>query len=162
MSIAMPETTSGPTAATRIGGTAALSIVLFAGGFDRVHYALVMASAAAATNRKVTLFFTGRALRALVHEREPGVLGWHDLDPADDGSTPVARDRYFATHGLATFEELLEACVAMGVMMMACEMGLRALGLPPGVPLRPDVPVATGGVVTFLNEAPGGGAMLFV
>ena len=80
--------------------TSALSIVLFAGGFDRVHYALVMASAAAATNRKVTLFFTGRALRALVHESEPGVMGWHDLDPADDGSSPVARDRYFAAVGI--------------------------------------------------------------
>lgn len=43
-----------------------LSIVLFAGGFDRVHYALVMASAAAATNRKVTLFFTGRALNTQI------------------------------------------------------------------------------------------------
>ncbi|BAI71009.1 hypothetical protein AZL_003710 [Azospirillum sp. B510] len=151
-----------PNSATGAGGTTALSIVLFAGGFDRVHYALVMASAAAATNRKVTLFFTGRALRALVREEEPGVLGWHDLDPADDGSSPVARDRYFATHGLATFEELLEACVALGVTVMACEMGLRALGLPSGVPLRADVPVTSGGVVTFLNEAPGGGAMLFV
>jgi peroxiredoxin family protein len=145
-----------------VESTSALSVVLFAGGFDRVHYALVTASAAAATNRKVTLFFTGRALRALVHESEPGVLGWHDLDPADDGSSPVARDRYFATHGLATFEELLEACVAMGVTVMACEMGLRALGLPPGVQLRADVPVATGGVVTFLNDAPKGGAMLFI
>ncbi|MBP2309314.1 peroxiredoxin family protein [Azospirillum melinis] len=166
MSTALPETmpnpVPNPVSGAGASGTSALSIVLFAGGFDRVHYALVMASAAAATNRKVTLFFTGRALRALVHETEPGVLGWHDLDPADDGSTPVARDRYFAAHGLATFEELLEACVAMGVTVMACEMGLRALGLPPGVCLRADVPVATGGVVTFLNEAPGGGAMLFV
>jgi len=139
-----------------------LAIVLFAGGFDRVHYALVMASAAAATNRPVTLFFTGRALRALVRENEPGVMGWHDLDPADDGSSPVARDRCFAAHGVATFEELLEACVALGVTVMACEMGLRALGLPNGVPLRDDVPVKSGGVVTFLNEAPKGAAMLFV
>ncbi len=139
-----------------------LAIVLFAGGFDRVHYALVMASAAAATNRPVTLFFTGRALRVLVEETEPGVKGWHDLDPADDGSSPVARDRFFATHGVAGFEELLEACVALGVTVMACEMGLRALGLPAGVRLRDDVPVTSGGVVTFLNEAPKGAAMLFV
>ncbi|MGQ9364829.1 DsrE family protein [Azospirillum sp. ST 5-10] len=144
-------------------GPDSLSIVVFSGGFDRVHYALVMASAAAATNRRVTLFFTGRALRALVHEHEPGVLGWHDLDAADDGSRPLERDRYFAKQGLATFEELLGACVALGVTVMACEMGLKALGLPAErARLRDDVPVQRGGVVTFLNEVTPGGATLFV
>src|SRR5690242_16641401 len=113
-------------------GPDSLSIVVFAGGFDRVHYALVMASAAAATNRKVTLFFTGRALNALLDSPEPG---WHRLDPADDGSAPAARDAYFAGNGLATFEELLGACVALGCTVMACEMGLKALGLPTGVGL---------------------------
>lgn len=139
-----------------------LAIVVFAGGFDRVHYALVMASAAAATNRPVTLFFTGRALLALRRADEAGAPGWHGLDPADDGSAPAERDRFFTGNGLAGFDELLSACVALGVTVMACEMGIRALGLPSGAPLRPDVPVTAGGVVTFLNDAPKGGAMLFV
>ncbi|MBK3778315.1 DsrE family protein [Azospirillum sp. YIM DDC1] len=139
-----------------------LSIVLFAGGFDRVHYALVMASAAAATNRKVTLFFTGRALNTLLAEDADGAPGWHRLDPADDGRRPAERDAAFTADGLAGFEELLEACVMLKVTVMACEMGLRALGLPVGAPLRPDVPVKTGGVVTFLNDAPKTGAILFV
>ncbi|MBK3801415.1 hypothetical protein GAY33_19720 [Azospirillum brasilense] len=143
-------------------GPESLSIVLFAGGFDRVHYALVMASAAAATNRKVTLFFTGRALNTLLAGDTDGVPGWHRLDPADDGSRPAERDAAFTANGLAGFEELLEACVMLKVTVMACEMGLRALGLPTGVPLRPDVPVKTGGVVTFLNDAPKTGAILFV
>ena len=143
-------------------GPETLAIAVFAGGFDRVHYALVMASAAAATNRKVTLFFTGRALRCLVQENEPGLFGWHDLDAADDGSSPAERDRWFAANGLATFEELLGACVALGVTIMACEMGLKALALPAGSRLRADVPVKPGGVVTFLNEAPRSGAILFV
>lgn len=143
-------------------GPESLSIVLFAGGFDRVHYALVMASAAAATNRKVTLFFTGRALNTLLAEDADGAPGWHRLDPADDGSRPAERDAAFTANGLAGFEELLEACVMLKVTVMACEMGLRALGLPTGVPLRPDVPVKTGGVVTFLNDAPKTGAILFV
>lgn len=143
-------------------GPDSLSIVVFSGGYDRVHYALVMASAAAATNRRVTLFFTGRALRALVEEREPGVLGWHDLDAADDGSSPVERDRWFAKQGIATFGELLEACVALGVTIMACEMGIKALGLPPGVGLRGDVPVTRSGVVTFLADASPTGASFFL
>ena len=143
-------------------GPESLSIVLFAGGFDRVHYALVMASAAAATNRKVTLFFTGRALRALLDGTGPEAPGWHGLDAADDGSAPAERDGWFTANGVAGFEELLGACVMLNVTVMACEMGLRALGLPPGVALRPDVPVKTGGVVTFLNDAPKTGAIVFV
>lgn len=134
---------------------AGLSIVVFSGGFDRVHYALVMAGAAAAVNRRTTLFFTGRALRALVLEEEPGVRGWHDLDAADDGSRPAERDRFFGAHGMATFEELLESCVLLKVRFMACEMGLRALGLPASAKLRPDAPVETGGVVGFLAASEG-------
>lgn len=156
-------------AAAEKQGPDALAIVLFAGGFDRVHYALVMASAAAATNRKVTLFFTGRALLALLADGggdaaeagASGKPGWHGLDPADDGRSPAARDAWFTANGLAGFEELLEACVALGVTVMVCEMGLRALGLPAErTALRADVPVKTGGVVTFLNEAPKAGALL--
>ena len=42
-----------------------LSIVVYSGKFDEVHYALVMASAAAAVGRPVTLFFTMDACIAL-------------------------------------------------------------------------------------------------
>jgi intracellular sulfur oxidation DsrE/DsrF family protein len=56
---------------------------------------------------------------------------------------------------------LLEACVALGVTVMVCEMGVRALGMDPDG-LRPDIPVAKGGVVTFLADASRTGAMLFV
>jgi peroxiredoxin family protein len=133
-----------------------LSLVVFAGGFDRVHYALVMASAAAATNRKTTLFFTGRAVLAL-----KGNDGWRELDPADDGSSPQERNAHFGCNGLAEFEELLESCVALGVTIMVCEMALKAIGLDASA-LRSDVPVVSGGVVTFLNDAPAGGRMLFI
>jgi peroxiredoxin family protein len=139
-----------------MSGPDQLSITVFSGGFDRVHYALVMASAAVAANRKATLFFTGRALRALARDD-----GWRQLDPADDGSSPTERDDYFAGNGLATFDELLEACVALGVTVMVCEMGLKALGLDAGA-LRADVPVQPGGVVTFLNDASPTGGMLFI
>jgi peroxiredoxin family protein len=133
-----------------------LSLVVFAGGFDRVHYALVMASAAAATNRKTMLFFTGRAVLAL-----KAGDGWRELDPADDGSSPEERNVHFGRSGLAEFEELLEACVALGVTVMVCEMALKAIGLEASA-LRSDVPVVSGGVVTFLNDAPADGRMLFV
>lgn len=144
-----------------MAGPDKLSLVVFSGGFERVHYALVMASAALASNRRVTLFFTGRALLALAGSDAAGRPGWHRLDPAEDGSPPAVRDAVFAERGVAGFEELLEACVALGATVMVCEMGLRAVGLDPA-DLRPDVPVVAGGVVTFLNDIPAGGTTLFV
>jgi peroxiredoxin family protein len=136
-----------------------LGLVVFSGGFDRVHYALVMASAAAATNREATLFFTGRAVAALAAPDDAGRPGWHRLDPADDGASPAERDAGFAARGIGGFEELLEACVALGVRIVVCEMALRAAGME-DAKLREDVPMVRAGVVTLLNETPG--RLLFV
>lgn len=121
-----------------------LSIIVHSGDYDRVHYALVMASAAAATGKPVTLFFTMEGTRALTP-------GWADAD----------KERSYAAKGIGTFEELLTACVELEVSFMVCEMGRRAVNLTPGE-LRTDVPVAEGGAVTFLNDASRDGAMLFV
>ena len=132
---------------TRFDG---LSLVVFSGGFDRVHYALSMAAAAAATGRPVSLLVSGRAVRALLPE------GWRDLDPADDGSAPAERDRLFAARGIATFGELLEACAALEVRVIVCEMALRSLGMSSETPFRHDVPATVGGIVTFLESAAGG------
>ena len=138
-----------------------LSLVVFSGGFDRVHYALAMAAAALATGAPVSLLFTGRALPALVESGEAERPGWHALDAADDGSAPAVRDGVLAGRGVAGFEELLTACAALGATVIVCEMGLRALGLPAGVRLRADIPHRVGGIVTFLGAA-GAGGILFV
>ena len=45
-----------------------LSLVLFSGSYDKVHYALAMAAAALASNTPATLFFTMGAARALLAE----------------------------------------------------------------------------------------------
>jgi peroxiredoxin family protein len=130
-----------------------------AGEFDRVHYALVMASAAAASDRRVTLFFTGDAVRAVV--RGSGdAPGWHTLRTASDAA--VTCDADFRARRVAGFEELLSACTELGVRMIVCEMALRAAGLDPsaGV-LRHDLKLEIAGVVTFLNQG-AGGALLFV
>ncbi|MBF0393361.1 MAG: DsrE/DsrF/DrsH-like family protein [Alphaproteobacteria bacterium] len=133
-----------------------LSIVVFSGGFERVHYALVMAAAAVASNTPVTLFFTMGAARALLNPD-----GWRRLPTEEPGLDAQAMDAGFASRGVATFEELLSACVALGVKVMVCEMGLRALNIDPA-DLRPDVPVDSGGVVTFLADASRDGGMLFI
>lgn len=137
-----------------------LSLVLFSGGYDRVHYALAMAAAALASNRAATLFFTMGAAKALLAPDETGP-GWRSLHATEDGIPPLAADAALTEKGVGGFEELLAACVALGATVMVCEMGLRAMGIAPES-LRPDVPVTSGGLVTFLADAERQGAMVFV
>lgn len=133
-----------------------LSVVVFSGAFDKVHYALALASGAAAINRAVTLFFTMDALKALA---EPE--GWQALPNSSGNDDGAARDAAFRERGVAGFEELLEACVSLNVTFMVCEMGLKAIGMD-AAELRNDLSYKTGGIVTFLNDASKDGAMLFV
>ena len=137
-----------------------LSLVVFSGEFDRIHYALVMAAAAVASNTPVTVFFTMWAGRALAKALPDGSPAW-TLLKCSDGRTARRMNDGFKAQGIGSFEELLEACVALGVTFMVCEMGLKALGMDPDG-LRSDVPVTKGGVVTFLADASKTGSMLFV
>ncbi len=120
-----------------------LSLIVQSGDFERVHYALVLASAALATGKSVTLLFTMAATRALTP-------GW----------AYAAREKDLSDKGLATFEELLAACVELEGVFMVCEMGLRDCGLARG-DLRPDVPVTDGSAVSFLADASAAGAILY-
>ena len=138
-----------------------LSIVVFSGSFERVHYALVMAAAAVASNTPVTLFFTMGAARALERPAADGTPAWHRLPLAEGSGSAAAMDAGFRATGIAGFDDLLEACVALGVTIMVCEMGLKALGIPADR-LRADLPIAAGGVVTFLADSSRDGGMLFI
>lgn len=137
-----------------------LSVVVYDRHFDKVHYALVMASAAAAVGRPATLFFTMEACRALIADTGAGP-GWAAMPLSDGPGTGAERDAHYAAAKVATFEELLSACVAMDVKFLVCEMGLRAIGLERAT-LRADVPVEEGGGVTFLGDASKDGAMIFI
>jgi peroxiredoxin family protein len=136
-----------------------LSIVVFTGEFDKIHYALVMASAAAAIDIPVTLFFTMAASRALLVNPS-----WRNLPAGEIGQkNEIAADvdAGFKKRTVGDFEELLQACTSLGVKFMVCEMGLRAMDLE-GAPLRKDIPITTGGIVTLLSEAKAHGQIIFV
>ncbi len=126
-----------------------LSLIVFSGDYDRIHFALITASAAAATGRAVTLFFTMKGTRALATPPGDGSRDWAVLDGAH------------AEKGIATVEEMLEALVALGATFMACETGLKAESLT-SADLRPDIKVRKGGVVTFLNDCDQAGSILFI
>lgn len=131
-----------------------LSVVLLSSAFERVHYALCMASAAAALERPATLFVTLGALRAFTAADASGRPGWTRLSIASDLAGPEvgdggALDARYRSNGVAGFDELLEACRALGVEFMVCEMGLRALGLTPDA-LRVDLELRPGGLASLL------------
>ncbi len=136
-----------------------LSVIVFSGAFERVHYALATAAAAAAIDTPATLFFTMEATRALA-KGTADAPGWHAL-ATEAGKSAAELDATYRERGVAGFEELLESCVALDVQFLVCEMGLRAIALD-ATALRDDVPVREGGLVTFLTDASATGAMLFI
>jgi peroxiredoxin family protein len=147
-----------PPEQTQAYGPEKFSLLVLSGTYERVHYALVLASSAAAIGKPATLFFTDRALLALRRAEANGAPGWRSLS-ASAGSDGGAVDDDFRARGVAGFEELLSACVELGVRFIACEMGLRAMRLE-AFDLRSDVPIEVAGVVTFMGDASKHGAML--
>ena len=92
---------------------------------------------------------------------DDGAPAWMSLKTAQSGTDAQTLDAEFAAKGVAGFEELVEACGAFDVKFMVCEMGLRARGWE-DAPLRADIRIESGGVVSFLNDASKDGAMLFI
>jgi peroxiredoxin family protein len=133
-------------------GVAGLSLIVLSGAFERVHYALSMAAAALATDQPAILFFTNHALYALAKGDAAGP-GWHRLEPNALDQTAALQDASLRSRGVAGFAELLDACVELNVRIIACEMGLRAVGLTPA-DLRPELKVEIAGLVTLYAATP--------
>lgn len=110
-------------------------ILLISGDHERVHYAFMMAAAAAALDRRVVVFATNGGCRGLLAD-------WSGL--ADAG-----RDARVRTAGVAGLGELRDAARELGVQLIACEAGLRIERLD-AASLLAGVEVA--GIATFLFE----------
>ncbi len=133
-----------------------LSLVVASGTYEKVHYALVMASGAAALGIPVTMFFTMGACHAVLDG-----AGWHELVSEVTGMSARHRDEDFAEKNVATMDELLEDCIDLGVKFMVCEMGLHAEALADRAP-RAGLALARTGVVTFLDDAEPDGSIVYV
>lgn len=133
-----------------------LSIVVASGTFEKVHYALVMATGAAAIGIPVTLFFTMGACSAIMADD-----GWRKLPSEKPDMTASDRDDQFKERGVATMDELIESAQELGIGFMVCEMGLRAEGLENHA-MRDGFEITRTGVVTFINDADADGAIIYV
>jgi peroxiredoxin family protein len=127
-----------------VSDTASFSLVIHAGVFGRVHYGLVMASAAAAVGRSVTILFAGEAVAILAS----------NYSPPDEDARNIAL-------GIASFDELLSACHDLKVRMIVCETALAQARLKTE-DLRTDLTLETGGFVTYLNATNAKGQSMFV
>ncbi len=139
-----------------------LSLIVFSGDYDRVHYAMAMAAAAVAIARPVTLLFTMGAIRALAAPADDGTPGWTNLKPAENGQKAADRDAAHERSGVATLEELISACAELGAAFEVCEMAMTSEGIAHD-DLRDDLKITSGGLVGFLSEAEReGGRIVFV
>ena len=113
-----------------------LGVLLISGGHARAHYAFVVATAAAAIGRDVTLFATNDGCRALL---------------ADLAAFEIEEEvtRRLGVGGLL---ELRLAAFELGIRVIACESGLRMAGVTE--PLAQGVEIS--GVVSFLSATAGG------
>jgi peroxiredoxin family protein len=126
-----------------------LILVVLAGSFERVHYALATAAAAAAADRPTVLFFTQGAVRGLTQND-----GWQRLavgEPSLGGSDAQALDKAWRARGVAGFEELLLACQELGVTFLVCSMGLRVANVSKA-DLRADFTIGETGLVDVLSR----------
>lgn len=114
------------------GPASPLGVLLRSGGHEAAHYALVLATSAAAIGRPAVLFATNAGL----------VLLRRDCPLLQDG-----REALLAARGVGGIATLLPAAQDLRVRLLACEAGLRAEGMAPEA-LAAGVEVA--GVVTFL------------
>ncbi len=117
-----------------VASDSTLGVLLLSDSHDRAHYAFVVASGAAALGRQVVIFATNRGCSALCRD-------W-------SGLTDTARDCRIRVRGVAGLDTLRDACLEMGVRMIACEAGMRAEDINVSL-LLPQTEVA--GVATFLS-----------
>jgi uncharacterized protein len=111
-----------------------LAILLLDGRHERAHYAFLLAAGAAAIGREVIIFASNSGCCALLAD-------WQD----DSGRDAEVRGR-----GVAGFLELRDAAIGLGARLIACEAGLRLMGLE-ATKLLPDCEIA--GVMTFLEAS---------
>tara|TARA_B100000686_G_scaffold284907_1_gene308757 strand:+ start:226 stop:609 length:384 start_codon:yes stop_codon:yes gene_type:complete len=121
-----------------------LSIIIQSADYERVHYALVMATSALSIGKTVTLFFTMHGTQALK-------VNFPD----------VPDDKNYKENGIATFQQLVQACTEMGAKYMVCELGLRSEKLS-RQDLRKDITITEGSAASFLSDASENGAILYI
>lgn len=118
-----------------------VAIIASGGGLDQAYKVLNIATAAAATNAEVAIFFTFEAL-GIIHK-----------DPASMLSMPTGKEHYlegFQRANVPSVSELVQIALENGVKMIACQMTMDVTGMTKDMLIEG---IEVGGAITFLDFA---------
>ena len=151
-----------------------VAIIASKGTLDMAYPPLILATAAAALDMEVELFFTFYGLNIIKKGEADKLQVAPIANPAMPvpmpniigmlpGMTPAAtwmmKNLYFGKHHVATIGELLQQCKELGVKLIACQMTMDVLGFK-----REELldEVAVAGAATFLAFAREAHTTLFI
>ena len=151
-----------------------VAIIASKGTLDMAYPPLILATAAAALEMEVELFFTFYGLNIIkkggadklqvapianpaMPVPMPNIIGM--LPGMTPAATWMMKNLYFGKHNVATLSELLEQCKELGVKLIACQMTMDVLGFK-REELLEEVEVA--GAATFLAFAREAHTTLFI
>ncbi|GGH12279.1 FAD-dependent oxidoreductase [Paenibacillus segetis] len=165
-------TSSSQGTPTKEGST----MVVFSGELDKAIASFIIANGAAASGKKVTMFFTfwglnilrkpnkvdvpksfiGRMFGAMM-PRGSRKLGLSNMNMLGAGSIMIRK--VMQSRNIASLEELIQSAVDQGVEMVACQMSMDVMGITQEELIDG---VKIGGVGYYLGQADQSGHNLFI
>lgn len=154
----------------------ASTMVVFSGDLDKAIASLIIANGAAASGRKVTLFFTFWGLSIICKQQSQKLsknmigrmfdmmlprgsqkLGMSKMNML--GAGPKMIRGLMKKHHVPSLEELIESAIAQGVEIVACQMSMDLMGIQ-----REELidQVKIGGVGYYLGQASQANHNLFI
>lgn len=167
-----PETCS----VTRNQGADNKTLIVFSDDLDKALASFVIANGAAATGKKVTMFFTFWGLNVIKKQNKPSVskdifgkmFGW--MLPAHSGKLKLSKMNMGGAGSwmmrlimkkkrIDSLESLMEQAVENGIEMIACTMSMDVMGVKKEELMDN---VTLGGVASYLERAEEANLNLFI
>lgn len=152
------------------------TLIVFSDDLDKALASFVIANGAAATGKKVTMFFTFWGLNVIKKRQKPAVskdlfgrmFGW--MLPAHSGKLKLSKlnmggagsrmmRMIMRRKRIESLESLMASAVEAGVEMIACTMSMDVMGVSRDELLDT---VSLGGVATYLERAEEANVNLFI
>lgn len=152
------------------------TFILFSDDLDKALATFVLANGAAATGKKVTIFFTFWGLNAIKKERKPEVKKdifgrmFGMMLPSDSTRLRLSKMNMFGVgskmmrhimkrKNVDSLEELRAQAIRNGVELIACQMSMDVMGVA-----REELldEVTIGGVATYMSRAEEANVNLFI
>jgi peroxiredoxin family protein/TusA-related sulfurtransferase len=152
------------------------TFIVFSNDFDKALASFVLANGAAAVGKKVTMFYTFWGLSVIMKKDKPSVakdfMGrmFGSMLPKNAGDLALSKMNFggagtammkarMKAKNVNQLEEMLQAALAAGVHMVACQMSMDIMGVSKEELIDG---VEVGGVATYLEAASQAGVNLFI